>query len=309
LSNRLAASLREIVLNALAIAEDPDYSIDDRTRATVIAANAESADVDKLVHELVRPPQPQRVQSAAVWAAAQANSAVVWKSLFDQWPGHTTPTRQAMLDQVLRSKAGIESLVNALEADIISAEELPATTRQVLSQSQDESLRLRVQPILAEVTPADRAEILARYAGVTSRRGDSSRGAGLFKQHCQTCHAMQGVGNKVGPDLASVASRQTDLLIVDILDPSQQVTPDYINYLAVTKQGRVLSGLIAGETSDSITLRREEGQQDTIPRSDIEQLRASGKSIMPDGLEQKLTPDQLADLLEFLHHPDVDLVN
>jgi putative heme-binding domain-containing protein len=109
--------------------------------------------------------------------------------------------------------------------------------------------------------------------------------------------------------LASVASRRTDLLIADILDPSQQVTPDYVNYLAVTKQGRVLSGLIAGETSDSITLRREEGQQDTIPRSDIEQLRASGKSIMPDGLEEKLTLDQLADLLEFLHHPDLNLLN
>ena len=78
---------------------------------------------------------------------------------------------------------------------------------------------------------------------------------------------------------------------------------------SVTKDGRVLNGLIAGETTESVTLRREEGQQDTIPRSDIEELRASGKSIMPDGLEEKLTPDQLADLLEFLHHPDAKLLN
>ena len=120
---------------------------------------------------------------------------------------------------------------------------------------------------------------------------------------------MQGVGHRVGPDLASVASRRTDLLIVDILDPSRQVSPDYINYLAVTKDGRVLNGVIAGETTESVTLRREEGQQDTIPRSNIEELRASGKSIMPDGLEEKLTPDQLADLLEFLHHPDANQLN
>jgi putative heme-binding domain-containing protein len=93
-------------------------------------------------------------------------------------------------------------------------------------------------------------------------------------------------------------------LIADILDPSQQVTPDFVNYLAVTKDGRVLSGMIAGETTESVTLRREEGQQDTIRRSDIEELRATGKSLMPDGLEAKITPDQLADLLEFLRNPN-----
>ena len=69
--------------------------------------------------------------------------------------------------------------------------------------------------------------------------------------------------------------------------------------------GRVLSGLIAAETANSVTLRREDGQQDTILRSNIEQLRASGKSMMPDGLEQKISPEQMTDLLEFLHNPDV----
>ena len=128
----------------------------------------------------------------------------------------------------------------------------------------------------------------------------------MFKQNCQSCHAIQGKGEKVGPDLASVASRRTDLLIADILDPSQQVSPDFINYMAVTKDGRVLSGMIAGETTESVTLRREQGQQDTILRSDIEELRATGKSLMPDGLERKITPDQLADLLAFLRIPQSD---
>jgi putative heme-binding domain-containing protein len=87
------------------------------------------------------------------------------------------------------------------------------------------------------------------------------------------------------------------------------VLPDFVSYVAVTKGGRVLSGLIAAETAESVTLRREEGKQDTIPRSEIEQFKASGKSMMPDGLEQTLTPDQLVDLLEFLHDPDVKQLN
>jgi putative heme-binding domain-containing protein len=120
---------------------------------------------------------------------------------------------------------------------------------------------------------------------------------------------VQGIGQQVGPDLASVASRRTEQLLVDILDPSRQVSPDYISYLVETKDGRIMTGLLAAETADSVTLRREERQQDTIPRDNIEQLRASGKSLMPDGLEQKLTPDELADLLEFLHHPHEHLLN
>jgi putative heme-binding domain-containing protein len=261
------------------------------------------------VLELVRPSQPQLVQSAGVRAAAQANSPGAWRILFRQWVSHTTSTREVMIAESLRSSAGIDALVSALEADILSVQELPASMRQVLGQTHDESLRRRLQPILSSIVPANRTEVLKRYADVASRSGNPARGASLFKQHCQTCHAIQGIGHKVGPDLASVASRRTDLLIVDILDPSRQVSPDFVNYLMVTKSGRVLNGVIAGETTGSVTLRREEGQQDTIPRSDIDELRATGKSIMPDGLEVKLTPDQLADLLEFLHHPDVNQLN
>jgi putative heme-binding domain-containing protein len=67
----------------------------------------------------------------------------------------------------------------------------------------------------------------------------------------------------------------------------------------------VLSGMIAGETTESVTLRREQGQQDTVRRADLEELRATGKSFMPDGFESKITPEQLADLIEFLRTPDV----
>jgi putative heme-binding domain-containing protein len=308
-SGQVLNGLQEIVLSAIAIAHDSNQPVDNRARAAVVAANAEPATVETLAIDLIQPFQPQALQTAAVWAIAQMDSLRAWHALFDRWAKHTTATRQAMLDQAPRSTTGADALISALEADILAAEELPASTREVLGQLKDQSLRDRVQPILAEVTPADRAAVVARFADVATRRGDALRGAQVFKQKCQTCHAMQGVGQKVGPDLASVASRRAELLIADIFDPSQQVTPDYVNYLVVTKDGKVLNGVIAGETAESVTLRREEGQQDTISRGNIEELRASGKSIMPDGLEEKLTPDQLADLLEFLRQPDASHLN
>jgi putative heme-binding domain-containing protein len=301
--------LRESVLAAEAIVEDTSRTIDDRTRATVIAANGDSPEIERLAREIVRPSQPQQLQSAGVWAVSGAKSAAAWKSLFDQWVGHSISTRQVILEQALRSPVGSDALVAALEADILSAGELPATVRDGLSQLSDNSLRGRVQPILAAIVPADRDEVLARYADVAKHRGDSPSGAQIYKRSCQTCHAIQGIGKSVGPDLTSISSRRSELLLVDILDPSRQVSPDFVNYVALTKGGQVLSGLIVAETAESVTLRREEGELQTILRTEIEQLRASGKSMMPDGLEQNLTPEQMTDLLEFLHQPDVHLLN
>jgi putative heme-binding domain-containing protein len=305
LPDRVAAGLRDVVVAATVLAGDSGRSVEDRTRAIAIAANGESTAVDTWVRELVQPAQPQPVQSAAVWAAAQANSPGAWQELFHRWSAHTRTTREVMCGQALRSPAGIEALVVALEADTLSAHELPASTREILGQLPDKALRRRLQPILAMAAPDDRAEVLARYAGVVGRRGDPTRGAVDFKKHCQTCHAIQGVGPRVGPDLASVASRPSDLLLVDILDPSRHVSPDYVSYLAVTNDGRIVTGMIAAETADSVMLRRDGSQQDTLRRSDIDELRATGKSLMPDGLEQEFTPDQLADLLEFLHAPEL----
>jgi putative heme-binding domain-containing protein len=304
LPKRVTDKIRDIVSSATAVAQNSDQAVEDRTRAIAVAVSGEPVAVDEWIRELAQPSQPQPVQSAAVWAAAQTDSPGAWHDLFDRWSSHTRATREAMLGEAFRSPAGVEALVVALETDILSADELPASTREILAQLHAESLRRRVQPILATAAPADRSEVVARYADVANRRGDSARGAGIFKQNCQSCHAVQGVGQQVGPDLASVASRRSEQLLVDILDPSRQVSPDYISYLLQTKDGRIMTGLIAAETADRVTLRREERQQDTIPRSSIEQLRASGKSLMPDGLEQKLTPDELADLLEFLHDPE-----
>jgi putative heme-binding domain-containing protein len=75
----------------------------------------------------------------------------------------------------------------------------------------------------------------------------------------------------------------------------------------VTREGQILSGLIASETVGSVTLRRADGAQDVVPRAQIEELRGTGKSLMPEGLEDVITEANLVDLLEFLGQPDAEL--
>ncbi|MCE2806790.1 MAG: hypothetical protein LW700_16550, partial [Gemmataceae bacterium] len=89
-------------------------------------------------------------------------------------------------------------------------------------------------------------------------------------------------------------------LILAILDPSREIDPRYSQMVAETKDGRTVAGLLAAETPVNVTLRRAEGMEDVILRTNLEALTATGKSLMPEGLENQISPEQMADLLEFL---------
>ena len=137
--------------------------------------------------------------------------------------------------------------------------------------------------------------------GGTPQTNDSIRGKGVFKKTCATCHRLENEGIEVGPDLLSALRNKTrDTLLVDILDPSREVDPRYINYSVTTKAGRAFTGMIAAETASSITLRRAEKAEDTILRSQIDEIQASAKSLMPDGLEMQLSKQDLADVIAYL---------
>ena len=133
--------------------------------------------------------------------------------------------------------------------------------------------------------------------GVT---GDKIKGQAIFRQVCATCHKADGIGVEVGPNLATVASRNPEDLLIHILDPNREVAPQYVNYAVALNDGRVLSGMISDETAASVTLKRAEGAVDVLPRSRIEAIKSSGFSLMPEGLEANLKAQDLADLIAYI---------
>jgi putative heme-binding domain-containing protein len=194
----------------------------------------------------------------------------------------------------------VASLVEAIESDAISPAELDASARDALRRLPDEALRRRAVSKLDAFAPVDRSDVVARYRSALSLPGDPQRGEAVFARNCQTCHRRNGQGNRVGPDLSGIAGRAPEALLNDILDPNKDVAPDFVSVTVVTHQGRLLSGLLAEETATGLKLRRAEGAEDNLLRSEIAELRASGRSLMPEGLEQVLDPQAVADLIVFL---------
>ena len=99
---------------------------------------------------------------------------------------------------------------------------------------------------------------------------------------------------------AALGNKTPDALLVDILDPSREVDPRYVQYSVSTVDGQTLTGVIAGETSAAVTLRLPEKGEVTVLRADIDKLVGAGQSLMPDGLEKQLSKAELADLLAYL---------
>lgn len=240
------------------------------------------------------------LQLAAVRSLAAQTDPRVVESLLADWASATPSVRAAVLDAMLSRRDRVPQVVAALESGKLSVADLGPVHSETLLRLADECTRPRVQKVLGERSSSDRAKVLASFEPALILSGDRSKGTAVFAKHCMTCHAIQGTGHRVGPDLASVAARPREQNLADILDPNRSVSTDSVSYVIATRNGRVLSGVIAAETGTAITLRRAEGIEESIARSEIEELRSTGKSLMPEGLEQGITQQDMADLLEFL---------
>ena len=142
----------------------------------------------------------------------------------------------------------------------------------------------------------------AILAGILTLRisGDRERGKAVFKEQCSTCHRLEGVGRQVGADLAAIRDRGIDSVLLNILDPNRDVMPQYQSYVLATTSGRVVTGMIADETANSVTIRKPDGGDETVPRHQIEELRSTGLSFMPEGLDKQIDVPAMADLLAYI---------
>ena len=136
----------------------------------------------------------------------------------------------------------------------------------------------------------------------TRLAGDPAAGKLVYVKQCAKCHVHGNEGQRVGPDLTGMASHTKEELLNNILDPSRNVEGNFRVYTVTTVDGKVLSGLLASESKTAVELFDSEGKKTTLLREDIEALVASNKSLMPEGFEKQLKPQEIADLLTFLTH-------
>ena len=251
--------------------------------------------VEAFLPKFLAPDKSPALQAAAAIALGRLGGDEAATALTADWRAYT-PALKTLVVDILLSR---ESWHTPLLENVPSAE-IDATCRQRLLTSGTDTVRKLAEKRFAGAPSPDRQRVLEDYRDVTSLAGDSLAGRAVFAKACAACHALGVIGHAVGPDLAAVVNKTPQYLLQEILDPNRNVDSRYVSYIAVTKQGRSLTGLLAAESAGSITLKGQEGKQEVILRSDLEELASSTKSLMPVGLERDLSKQNLADLIAYL---------
>jgi putative heme-binding domain-containing protein len=221
--------------------------------------------------------------------------------LLAAWGSYSPLVRREVLEALFARPERLTVLLSAIEKKKVLGGQLEPFRVLQLRKHPNLKIRKRALTLLAGQVAPDRQKVVEAYQSALKLKADARRGKQVFKKNCAICHRLENVGVEVGPDLLSALRTKTrETLLVDILDPSREVDPRYINYVINTKAGRTFTGMIAADTGSSVTLRRAEKAEDTILRSQIDDIRATAKSLMPEELEKQMTKQDVADVIAYL---------
>lgn len=287
---------------ARSITANGEAADDDRLRALRLLGRSEATratDIIALVALLV-PQSSGALQTGAVEALARIDSEQVPEALLPRWKTYSPSLRSEILDALVSRDAWASALLAAVENKLVPAADIDATRRQRLQASKNDAIKTQAGKLLAGTIESNRAAVLEQHKAVLTATGDAQAGAAVFTKRCAACHRLRGAGHEVGPNLASLTDYSPQALLTAILDPNRAVEAKYADYIAVTNAGLQYTGLLANETGNSVTLLGQEGKQQTILRADLDVLQATGKSVMPEGMEKDMNEADLANVIAYL---------
>ncbi len=291
-------ALPAFVQQSLREAANGELPIEDRVRAAEALRGGGYARVGPVLSEILTTPSPQALQGAAVDTLSEFDDDSVAEVLLRGWGAYGAPVRERVAQAMMRKRERAAAFLDAMEANQITLETVDAVSKIRLTQYPDEKVQERARELLASQV-SDRAEVVAAYGDVAALDASLDHGREVFKEHCGKCHEPQGERARIGPNLSGVNNKTREELIESILDPSGDIQPNYANYIVVDQVGRVYDGLLAGETAEAVRLRGEY-EDVTILRKNIAEIRTSTVSLMPDGLEENMSRQDLADVIEYL---------
>ncbi len=271
-----------------------------------VSASQHAALIDTVASVSAKAGSVNRVQLLETLARVKpGRSAGLVAAMLTQLKSEETEAARQVTQSLLQAKNGSTLLRDALR-DRTMQTDVALEVMRVLRESgrTDAELETLLRtagsvPTRRSLTAEQRAALLRQVAETAS----ASRGEVVFRNErlgCLKCHAIGNAGGLVGPDMISLgASAQPDYLLESLLDPNAKVKENYHTTVVATIEGRVLAGVQIAKSDKSVTLRTAENAVVEIPADQIEDT-AQGVSLMPEGLVDALTDQEIADLVRFL---------
>ncbi len=220
--------------------------------------------------------------------------------LVDSIPGSSPPIRATLLQLIGQSPARLEGLIRAIDAGRVSSKQIGASELKGLVTRSSGETQAALQRALDEMVDANRAAVVQEYEVCLSLDSDPVRGKQIFRSHCASCHRIGDVGYQVGPDISDSRTQQPLQLLASILNPNLVIDNNYFRYVVLTRDDVILEGIVVEETRGTVVLRGQENQRSVLNRQDIVEMKATGTSLMPEGIEAQIDQQSMADLIAYI---------
>jgi putative heme-binding domain-containing protein len=249
---------------------------------------------------LLKPVETSAIQVAAVSTLARFPEPKMATELIERWAAFEPPVRSEALAALLARPDRAIALLNAIQSGSIQPSDLTTSQIKFLQKHSHKEVHELAGKVLGAAIGKKRQQVIDAYQPALQLAGDAAKGKEVYLKLCVSCHRLGGNGFALGPDLVTVKNTGKEKMLVNILDPNREVAPNYLAFEVETKDGESSVGIIASETTSSLNLRQAFGKENVIMRSDMKSRRSLGQSLMPEGLEQGLTPQDFANLLEYI---------
>jgi putative membrane-bound dehydrogenase-like protein len=285
------------------IALDTTQPTPQRLVAIGLLSHSRSAESRDVLGKLIIPSQPSDVQIAAVRALGSSATPEAIGGLIakQRWNSYTPSVRDAVVALTFPKPELVNILFDAIDKQEIPAWSIsPAHRDKLINHYDNKGIHERAIALFRGLRTNDRTKVYEDWKSVLSLTPNAKNGHAIFSRTCSPCHKIEGEGKVVGPDLTGIRNQPKQTLLLHIVIPEYEIMPTYTLYNVETKDGESYSGLLASDSSESITLRQAAAVEQKIPRANIASMSSSRLSLMPQELEKTMSRQDMADLLAFL---------
>jgi putative heme-binding domain-containing protein len=281
-------AVREACTTMLAMAPESSTESQEVLQTILKQVDAPKLDSDK------------RLTMAAFRAWAKRSDPKFSQWVIDHYRQTGPELRQAMWNAMRSSPGRVAQIVQAIDEERLPASIFDAAQMQALKGAAPAEVQSIIDRILDARVDRDRQKVIDRYASTLSDSHDRARGKEIFGKYCAPCHRVDGVGESIGPEISDTRTQSAMQLLVAILDPHRAVDPRYVQTVVRLEDGTVHDGLVVEESTQHVVLRNQQAKGMLITKDSIDAILATGKSLMPEGLEAQIDEGSMNDLIGYL---------
>jgi len=308
---KLATVLRELSVvfgdgraldDVKALALNKDAEIDARKAALQTIIDSKPADLRQICEQLL---SVRFLNPVAARGLAQFNDPIIGDKLVKAYRSFHGSERPQLIATLVSRPVFAKALLEAIRASVVPKDDLSAFHARQIRSYNDEKLNLLLSEVWGEIrdTDADKKKQMVdwktKLTPAVLAKANKSAGREMYALVCANCHTLYGEGGKIGPDLTGAGRDNLDYLLENIIDPSGVVNADFRMSVVDLKDGRTLNGVIRSKNARTLSVQTMT-ELTTVELSEVDKLTESKLSLMPEGMMEAFTEEQVHDLIAYL---------